>query len=199
MATRTLARSYDSYDTATGVVGELEAAGISHDDISLVGTNRAGDAVTDSTDPVVEEEAGTGAGAGATLGTLVGGGTGQLAGLGLLAIPGVGPVVAAGWLVATLAGAGAGAAIGAAAGGLVGSLTSAGVSEEEAHVHAETVRRGGSLVTVRVDEAQVVTAERILDGHPSSDWRSRGDQYRAAGWTGFDPDAPRVPPEARPL
>lgn len=196
MAKRTLARSYDAHDTAVAVVRDLEAAGIPHDDISLVGTDPR------TTDPAVEPvttgaDTGAGAGAGAALGTMIGGGTGLLAGLGMLAIPGVGPVVAAGWLVATLAGAGAGAAIGAAAGGLVGSLTSAGVPEEEAHVHAESVRRGATLVTVRADEAQVPTAERILDASGPMDWRTRGEEYRAGGWTRFDPDAPALPP--RPL
>jgi hypothetical protein len=65
----------------------------------------------------------------------VGGAVGLLAGLGLLAIPGIGPVVAAGWLVSTAAGA----AAGGATGGLIGALTQAGVSEEDAHVYAEGV------------------------------------------------------------
>ena len=71
-----------------------------------------------------------------------------LAGLGLLAIPGVGPVVAAGWLVATAAGA----AAGGLTGGIVGALTQAGVSDEDAQVYAEGVRRGGTLVTARVND-----------------------------------------------
>jgi len=72
---------------------------------------------------------------------------GLLAGIGSLAIPGVGPVVAAGWLVATLAGAG----LGAVGGGLVGALTGAGISHEEAETYNEGVKRGGSLVTVQVE------------------------------------------------
>src|SRR6185437_13482826 len=104
-----------------------------------------------------ESKAASGAGTGATTGAVLGGGAGLLAGLGMLAIPGVGPVVAAGWLVATLAGAGAGAAVGAAAGGLVGSLTAAGVPEREAHVYAEGVRRGSSLVTVRAGPDSIPT------------------------------------------
>ena len=76
----------------------------------------------------------------------MGGTAGLPAGLGLLAIPGLGPVVAAGWLAATAVGA----AAGAATGGIVGALTEAGVSEEEAHSYAEGVRRGGTLVSARV-------------------------------------------------
>ena len=66
----------------------------------------------------------------------------------MLAIPGLGPVVAAGSLVSTLVGAGAGAAIG----GLAGSLAEAGVDERDAHLYAEGVRRGGALVTVRTTD-----------------------------------------------
>src|SRR5439155_20856442 len=96
-------------------------------------------------DRVKATDAATAAGTGASIGTVVGGGAGLLAGLGMLEIPGIGPVVAAGWLVSTAAGA----AAGAAAGGLIGSLTGAGVSKEHAHIYAEGVRRGGSLVTAR--------------------------------------------------
>jgi hypothetical protein len=94
-----------------------------------------------TTSPQIDSSV-TGAETGAGVGTAVGGAAGLLAGLGLLAIPGVGPVVAAGWLVATAVGAVAGAATG----GLIGGLTGAGVSEDDAHVYAEGVRRGGSLV-----------------------------------------------------
>ena len=89
--------------------------------------------------PTFAEDAGKGAGIGAA----VGGVGGLLTGLGLMAIPGVGPVVAAGWLAATAAGAVTGAAVGGAAGGIIGGLTDAGVSEDDAHVYAEGVRRGG--------------------------------------------------------
>jgi hypothetical protein len=67
------------------------------------------------------------------VGAVVGGAAGLLAGIGLMAIPGVGPVVAAGWLVATLTGA----AAGGATGGIIGALTQAGVSKEDADVYAE--------------------------------------------------------------
>ena len=73
---------------------------------------------------------------------------GLLAGLGMLAISGLGPVVAAGWLVSTAALA----VTGGAAGGLIGSLTQHGVDEDEDNAYAEGVRRGGTLVTARVPE-----------------------------------------------
>ena len=159
---RMITHSYDSYDHAVRAVNALEAAGVPHDDISLVsgdksrniGTTVAGD---------TEESTHTGTGTGASLGTVLGGGAGLLAGLGALAIPGVGPVVAAGWLIATLTGAGVGAAAGAATGGLLGSLTGAGVSEDDAHAYADHVGRGGTLLTVRASDAMASQVEYILE------------------------------------
>jgi hypothetical protein len=182
MANRTVARLYDSYDDASAIVSALEASGIPHSDISIVANRPNSDGTTTPTDA----HAGTGAGAGATLGTILGGGAGLLAGLGSLAIPGVGPVVAAGWLIATLTGAG----VGAAAGGLLGSLTGAGVSEKEAHVYAEGVRRGGTLVSVRTDETQAANVERIMSERRPVDWQQRETEYRAGGWQGFDDTMP---------
>jgi hypothetical protein len=177
MTTRTLTALYDRYDDAVAAVTKLEAAGVPHTDISLV-SNKS-DTATDG-DGHAAEHAPTGAGAGATIGTVLGGGAGLLAGLGLMAIPGVGPVVAAGWLVATLTGAG----IGAAAGGLAGSLAGAGVSERDAHVYSEGVRRGGSLLTVRTDEARSSAVERILEEHGAIDMDERAERWQREGWMG---------------
>jgi hypothetical protein len=141
---------------------------VPHSDISIVANNRDDPAVTDR-----HGDHGTGAATGATAGALIGGGAGLLAGIGALAIPGIGPVVAAGWLVATLAGAVTGGAAGAATGGLIGSLTNSGVPEREAHVYAEGVRRGGSLVTVRTDDARALEVERIMDATRPLDWTER--------------------------
>ena len=102
----------------------------------------------------------------------------------------VGPVVAAGWLAATAAGAVAGAAVGGAAGGIVGALTDEGVPESDAHVYAEGVRRGGTLVTARVDDSMASQAQSILQRHKSVDVTARGAAYRESGWTRFDAAAP---------
>jgi hypothetical protein len=126
-----------------------------------------------------------GAAAGAGIGAGVGGTVGLLAGLGLLAIPGIGPVVAAGWLAAMAAGA----AAGGATGGLIGGLTQAGVSDEDAQVYAEGLRRGGTLVTVRVPDADRARVEAILD-RSAVNIRDRGAAFRKSGWKGFDPNAP---------
>lgn len=193
MATQTIARLYDSHADAVEVVQQLEASGVPHSDISLVANDtegrladaRSSGAATGMTSGDPDQGAATGAGTGATLGTVLGGGAGLLAGIGALAIPGVGPIVAAGWLVAALTGAG----VGAAAGGLLGSLTGAGVSEADAHVHAEGVRRGGTLVTVRADETRAGRVSAVLDGRAAVDLATRRAEYEAEGWKGYNPDA----------
>ena len=78
----------------------------------------------------------------------------------------------------------------AQSGGIVGSLVHTGVSDDEAHVYAEGVRRGGSLVTVRTDEIRAVEVERIMNGRSYVDWRVRNQEYRDTGWVGFDEAAP---------
>ena len=150
---RMITHSYDTYDEAVRAVNALEAAGIPHDDISLVSGDK------DRTVATTVAGDTTGTGTGATIGTVLGGGAGLLAGIGALAIPGVGPVVAAGWLIATLTGAG----VGAAAGGLVGSLANSGVDEADATRYAEHVGRGGTLVTVRASDDDAANAEYILE------------------------------------
>ncbi|MCI3135234.1 hypothetical protein [Phenylobacterium aquaticum] len=83
-----------------------------------------------------------------------------------------------------------GAAAGGATGGLLGALKDAGHSDEDAHVYAEGVRRGGALVSVRAaNDTDRATAERILNGVSGVDASIRGAAYRAGGWQGFDPAA----------
>jgi hypothetical protein len=191
----TISRLYDDYDTAARAVAELERAGIPHSDISIVASNaegwydRDGAAVrrsgkVDRDRDGVDDRA-EGAAAGAGIGAAAGGLAGLLAGLGLLAIPGLGPVVAAGWLASTALVAVAGGA----AGGLIGALTQSGVSEEDAHIYAEGVRRGGTLVTARVPETDQQRYEAILD-RSAVDIRERARLYEEGGWNRFDPNAP---------
>jgi hypothetical protein len=112
-----------------------------------------------------------------------GGGAGLLAALGVIAIPGIGPLVAAGVLATTLVGAAGGGAVG----GMLGALTDYGVSEEDAHLYSEAVRRGSTLVTVRADEGRVAKAESILDANRPVNTRERRDAYTASGWSKYDP------------
>jgi len=184
MAQRVFTHLYDTYDEALQTVQALEATGLPHDDISLVANNA--DSRHATPDPAVTGTGAktTAAGTGMTAGTILGGGAGLLTGLGMLAIPGVGPVVAAGWLITTLAGAG----VGAASGGLLGSLVGAGVPEEHAHTYAEGVRRGGSLVTVRADESQASRIESVMNSRTPAavDVATRRADYQTEGWTGHE-------------
>jgi len=185
--TVTISRLYDTYPDAERAVRALEAAGVSHSDISIVANNsdswfstdkkvdRDRDGVDDRA-----EAAGTGAGVGAGLG----GAAGLLAGLGLLAIPGLGPVVAAGWPASTALGA----AAGAATGGIVGALTEAGVSKDDAAMYAEGVRRGGTLVTARVADADRTRLESVLN-QSAVNLRDRSTAWQKSGWKTFDPSS----------
>ena len=193
--TTTITRLFDDRTAAMEAVRKLEAAGLQSSDISIVSSNAdnwysgkgtadrmPGGRVDRDRDGVDDraEAAGTGAGVGATLG----GAAGLLAGLGILAIPGLGPVVAAGWLASTALGL----AAGAAAGGLIGALTQLGVPEEEAHAYAEGVRRGGTLVTARIPDNDRLRYEQLLDSS-SVNIADRTAAYRKAGWNKFDPGA----------
>lgn len=180
--TTTISRLYDNYTEAQRAVADLESAGVPHANISIVANNSSSwYDKNGATNDRIDDRA-TGAGTGAGIGAGLGGAAGLLTGLGMLAIPGVGPVVAAGWLVATAVGATAGAATGS----IVGALTDSGVTKDEADVYAEGVRRGGTLVSARVEDASRAQYEAVLD-RSAVNISSRGDAYRKAGWSTFDP------------
>lgn len=191
----TVTHLYDSYSDAKQALDRLVAAGVPHDQISLV-ANNADNRFSQDKDRIIDrdhdgvddraEAAGTGAGVGATLG----GAAGLLAGLGIMAIPGIGPVVAAGWLASTALGA----AIGGAGGGIVGALTQAGVSETDAHVYAEGVRRGGTLLTARVPDGDRARLEPLL-ATSAIDISKRAEAYRSSGWNRFDDQRPHLTAE----
>ena len=187
-----ITRVYKNYDDARRACDAVNGLHLSSVEASLLGNDslrghhetyqsRVADPVTGRvTDPVasrvVDTPSGTATGAG--IGAAIGGGAGLLAGLGMLAIPGLGPVVAAGWLAATALGA----VGGAAAGGAVGALTDMGISEADAPVYSEAVRRGGMLVSVRFPEANRYEVERALDTSPAAQIDSLRKTYEAEGW-----------------
>jgi uncharacterized protein (TIGR02271 family) len=139
------------------------------------------------------DEATSGALKGAGAGAALGGVLGLAAGAASLAIPGLGPIIAAGPIASALAGAG----VGAVAGGLIGGLTKMGVPEEEAHYYAEGVRRGGTLITVhaRNDDA-ASCAERIMQSHGAVDIENRASTWRQQGWGGRFSEEDQVLPVA---
>ncbi|MCI3135235.1 hypothetical protein [Phenylobacterium aquaticum] len=97
-----ITRLFDRHEDAAAAVRQLEDAGVPHSDISLIANNSEGRHLTEGRrDGLDDNDTAEGAAKGATTGGLLGGGAGLLAGLGMLAIPGLGPVVAAGWLAST--------------------------------------------------------------------------------------------------
>jgi hypothetical protein len=189
--TTTISRLYNSYAEAKEAVRALEAAGVKHNDISIIASNadnwysddRKADTFPDRDLDGKDDRAEAGR-TGAGVGAAVGGAAGLLAGLGLMAIPGVGPVVAAGWLVSTLTGAVAGGATG----GVIGALSQAGISKEDADIYAEGLRRGGAVVSARVADGDASRLQALMD-RSSVRIADRGAAYRKAGWKSFDPMA----------
>jgi len=179
---KTFSRVYDTYGQASQVVTELETAGVPRSEISVVANKNVSAAHDDVTEV-------SGASTGAGIGAAVGGAGGLLAGLGLMAIPGIGPVVALGWFASTALGAVAGAATG----GIIGALTDIGVPKEHAEVYSEAIRRGGTLVTVRTEDANAARVDAILTRHAPLDPALRMADYRKQGWKGYDPKAPPYP------
>jgi uncharacterized protein (TIGR02271 family) len=179
---------FDTFEEASTVVNELVASGFSRDNISVVANDAAGESRTyDDAGEVTDDDINA-TGAGATTGAVVGGTLGVLAGLGVLGalvIPGIGPIVAAGPLLAGAAGAG----VGALAGGLVGALADAGVPEEDAKYYSEGVRRGGTLVMVSAEDNTAQTAADIMNRNNAVDVNERSEDWRNRGWTGYNDNA----------
>jgi len=176
--TRTVTHLFDDYTLAQRAVTALEQAGFTSSEISLVSRYRDNGSLAD--------DAVSSTATAATVGGVAVGGAGLLAALGMIAIPGIGPLVAAGVLATTLTAAGAGTLVG----GLIGALIDYGMSEEDAHVYSEAIRRGGSLVSVRADEARAAKAEQILRQQSPVDVTKRRQHYAKAGWSKYDPKAP---------
>ena len=178
--TKTVTAMYDSFTAAQRAVQDLVDAGFNRDDISLIANDAAGEYKNFNAEGDVKGNEG------ANFGAV----TGALVGLGAMLIPGIGPVVAAGPLVAALTGAGLGAAAGAITGGLTASMIDSGLDRESASYYAEGVRRGGAMVAVRADEGRASQVESILNRHGMVDINRRVESWRNSGWTGFDESLP---------
>lgn len=204
---KTIVGLFDHRSDADAAVRDLVDLGIDRDDISLVASDGTQSGVfppdsarsdrstvaTSSADRDVpytrtNDEANATAD-GALAGAAIGGVGGLLLSLSALAIPGIGPVVAAGPLVAGLVGAGVGAAVG----GLVGALTEVGVPEEQAGYFAEGVRRGGTLVSVTANDEETTNIVDVLNRHDPVNVDERASMWRQEGWTGFSEQAAKAP------
>jgi hypothetical protein len=149
---------YDSRIQAEGSVDRLMAAGFSNDDISVLLPD------TQSSKDFAHEKntkAPEGTTAGVAAGGAIGGTLGLLAGIGALAIPGLGPFIAAGPIMAGLAGLGVGGAVG----GLIGALVGMGIPEYEAKRYEGRVKEGGVLLSVHCDTSEEITRAKDLLRH----------------------------------
>ena len=160
---------YATPGTAEAAVDHLLAKGFSNAAISVLLPD------DESTRAFAHEKntkAPEGTTVGVTTGGVIGGTLGLLAGIGVLAIPGVGPLIAAGPIMATLAGLGAGGAVG----GLVGALVGMGIPEYEAKRYEGAVKGGGTLLSVHCDTSdQIDTAKAALKETGASDISSSSE------------------------
>lgn len=126
------------------------------------------------------KEQAEGTGSAAWSGASFGGGVGIVASLIALAIPGVGPIIAAGPMATVLTGLG----IGAAGGGVLGVFKNMGMSHEEAPLYEEAVRRGSILAIVQVDEQRADEIRRLMELRGARDVRDEADTWARDGWSG---------------
>lgn len=180
---KTVVGLYDSIATAQQVVEALVNSGFDRDRISIVANNATGEYATDRVARTDADDVSAGEGAG--IGALEGGVLGLLAGLGLMAIPGIGPALAAGPLIGALIGAGTGAVTG----GLVAGLIDTGIPETEAGYYAEGVRRGGTLVSVQADDTRANEAAAIMNRFGPINVEEHAANWQQSGFNRFDTNA----------
>jgi hypothetical protein len=160
---------YSHMSSLESALNELRQAGFRHEDISVLFPENLG---SKELTTVKATKAPEGVAAGASSGAVVGGALGWLVGIGAFAIPGIGPFIAAGPIVAALAGVGAGGAVGGFAGGLVGL----GIPEYEAKRYEGRVTKGGILLSVHCDDSHwQKLAKQILHQTGAQDISSTGE------------------------
>lgn len=154
-------------DLAEGV-NQIKLAGFENTDVSMLLPENSG-----NKDLVCQKntKAPEGATVGAGAGAVVGGALGWLAGIGMLAIPGLGPFIAAGPIMGALSGLGIGGAVGGIAGGLIG----AGIPEYEAKRFKGRIRKGGALLSVHCGRSELAKAKQILENTGAQDISSTGE------------------------
>jgi hypothetical protein len=159
---------------AIRIANRLRTAGFTEGDISLLAPDRGGlrDLGHENSTKAPE-----GAAAGASAGALFGGALGWLAGIGALAIPGVGPLIAAGPILATLSGA----ALGTAAGGLTGGLVGMGIPEYEAQAYEGKLREGNILMCVHADNSDEAAEIRRIYTEEQAESISTGSEATIPG------------------
>jgi uncharacterized membrane protein len=161
---------FSSREAVDQAVNSLKARNFRNEDISVLMPNKEG---TKDFAHQKDTKAPEGATAGVTSGAVLGGGLGWLVGIGALAIPGIGPFVAAGPIMAALAGA----SVGGAVGGLTGAMIGMGIPEYEAKRFEGIVKEGGILLSVHVDDSEwMAKAKEILKNSGARDIASAGEE-----------------------
>ncbi|MDK2835850.1 MAG: hypothetical protein PWP21_627 [Thermosediminibacterales bacterium] len=145
---KTVIGVFDSRDKAENAVNEMRNSGFTENEISIVAKNQEGE----ETDSVAD---------GTTTGSVLGGMAGLAVGAGALAIPGLGPIIAAGPIAGMLSGA--------ASGGIAGALIDWGIPEERGREYEEELRQGKILATVRADESKIQDAANIFRKNGAKD------------------------------
>jgi len=175
---------YRDRASVEGAVDALRQEGFRNTDISVLFPENQG---TKDFAHKKSTKAPEGTATGATSGAVVGGTLGWLAGIGALAIPGLGPFIAAGPIVAALAGAGAGGVVG----GITGALVGMGIPEYEAKRYEGRIKEGGILLSVHADDSKWVSkAKDILKRTGAEDVASSGEA--SADWQKSDKPMPRA-------
>ncbi len=160
----------DTEAQASTIVSELERAGFATSDISALFPDKQG---TRDFAHEKNTKAPEGAVTGASAGGVLGGGLGLLAGIGAIAIPGLGPFIAAGPIMAALSGA----AVGATVGGITGALIGLGIPELEAKRYEAKVKGGNILLSVHVDSnEEQKRAKETLERHGAVDVATAGER-----------------------
>ena len=190
---KTVVGTYDNIQTAYAVANDLISAGYSRNDISVIANDARSEYAPYVNPHGVEATAGDDVAKGAGIGAAIRGLGGLLVGLGALAIPGVGPVIAAGPLLAALTGAG----VGAVTGGIVGALVDMGIPDEEAHIYSEGLRRGHVLVIAQVPDSSANAVTRMMERPGLVDIHRQAETWRSSGWNRFDSERDVLAPGHR--
>jgi hypothetical protein len=179
---RTVVAMFHSIADARRAFDELQKETFSADEVSFIANKSSASGLEDSAAENGDAglHHGKEIGSDAGIGAAVGGVGGLLLSLAGLAVPGIGPVLAAGPIIAALGGAG----LGAAAGGLIGALAEKGVPEEMAAHYMEGVRRGDVLIIVQASGERADRAAEILDRNGAVDIDDRVTEWRRRGWSG---------------
>lgn len=194
---KTVVALFDRLEDAKAAIIDLAQAGIARSQVGVLANAAAGHpgilsnpayAREDMEKP--ESDATSGMGLWAEIGAGLGGLIGFLVGIGTITIPGIGPLIAAGAWVAVAGGA----ALGGVVGGAIGYMRDRGISDEDAHLYAEGLRRGGTLVTAHVPNDRVEAITKLFQSRNAVDIEKREAAWRAEGWISFNPDAEPLTP-----